>query len=123
MYFFIFKENKEKGYAEKVQDTIINNIHIYIKNIHIRYEDKFSIKGKIISFGIYFKEFRAETVDINGKPNFSNADEKQIYKLGTLTGFNIYWNCNYKADSLIIQQKEFEKNRDYCVVIMSFLYI
>ncbi len=50
-----FIDNKEKGFAEKLQDTIINNIQIYIKNVHIRYEDKHSLPGKILSFGIYIK--------------------------------------------------------------------
>ena len=99
-----------------ITNTIINNIQVYIKNIHIRYEDKYSIKNKVVSFGLYFKEFRAETVDEEGRPNFLNADEKIVYKMGTLNGFNIYWNCNSnKEDSLIIQQKEFDKNRDFCV--------
>lgn len=98
-----------------ITNTIINNIQIYIKNIHIRYEDKYSIMNKVVSFGIYLKEFRAETVDAEGRPNFLNAEEKIVYKMGTLTGFNVYWNSNSKKNSLIIQQKEFDKNRDFCV--------
>ena len=103
-----------------ITNTIINNIQVYIKNIHIRYEDKYSIKNKIVSFGIFLKEFRAETVDAEGNPNFLNADEKLINKNGSLSGFNVYWNCNSIKDSLIVQQKEFEKNRDYCVVSFNF---
>jgi vacuolar protein sorting-associated protein 13A/C len=61
--------------------------------VHIRYEDKYSLPSKHISFGLYLKEFRAETVDVNGKANFLNADEKIVYKLGVLKGFNVYWNC------------------------------
>ncbi len=54
-------------------------------------------------------------MDAEGKPNFLNAEEKIVYKMGTLTGFNVYWNCNSHKDCLIIQQKEFDKNRDFCV--------
>jgi vacuolar protein sorting-associated protein 13A/C len=104
-------ESKEKGFAEKVQDTIINNIQIYIRNVHIRYEDKFSIKNKVISFGLYLSEFRAETVDASGKPNFLNADEKIIFKLGSLTGFNLYWNSIDLVDTLISVRPEIN-NKD-----------
>ena len=101
---FQIKETKEKGFAEKAQDTIINNIQVYVKNIHIRYEDKHSIKNKIISFGLYFKEFKTETVDADDKPNFLTSDEKTIYKKGSLVGFNSYWNYGEDKSSLIILQ-------------------
>jgi hypothetical protein len=89
-----------------------------VKNVHIRYEDKYSIKNKTISFGIYIKEFRAETVDANGKPNFLNADEKIIYKIGELNGLNMYWNCLSNSDSLIIAKKDFNKNDNWVVSLL-----
>jgi vacuolar protein sorting-associated protein 13A/C len=111
-------ENKEKGFAEKVQDTIINNIQIYVRNVHIRYEDKFSIKNKVISFGLYLSEFKAETVDSTGKPNFLNADEKIIFKLGSLTGFNVYWNSSDTIDTLISIRPELNnKDKEFVWVI------
>lgn len=73
-----------------------------MKNIHIRYEDKHSITNKIISFGLYFKEFKAETVDAQGNPNFLTSDEKTVYKKGSLVGFNSYWNYGDDKSSLII---------------------
>ena len=51
-------------------------------------------------------------MDETGKPNFSNADEKIIYKLSTLQGLNVYWNCMTRdkaAESLILAQKDFAK--------------
>lgn len=119
-------DNKQKGYTETLQDTIVNNIHIHVQNVHIRYEDKYSIKNKTISFGIYLKEFIAQTVDDKGKEYFSSSDDKTIYKIGELVGFNVYWNTSYdhknKPESamLIIEQNEFKinninNNKDYCV--------
>jgi vacuolar protein sorting-associated protein 13A/C len=106
---------------EKSQDTIINNIQIYIKNIHIRYEDKHSIPNKIISFGLYFKEFKAETVDANGKPNFLNAEEKTIFKKGSLLGFNIYWNVGEDRSSLIsLQNLDAKQKQDSWAVSNEF---
>ena len=116
------KDDDEQSYAEKITNTIINNIQIYLKNIHIRYEDNYSIKNKNVSFGLFLKEFKAETVDAEGRRNFLNAEEKIIYKQGILNGFNLYWNADNShthKDSLIIQQKEFSgglKDRSYCVV-------
>ena len=80
--------------------------------MHIRYEDKHSLKGKTISFGIYLKEFRAETVDANGKANFMNADEKIVYKLGSLKGFNVYWNCTNNRDSFLTTKPDFNPKND-----------
>ncbi|CAF0714006.1 unnamed protein product [Brachionus calyciflorus] len=107
-------ESKEKGYAEKVQDTIINNIQVYVKNVHIRYEDKHSLKNKNVSFGLYLKEFKAETVDEDGKPNFMNADAKIIFKLGSLNGFNMYWNCDFgdHKDLFISTRDEFDPKKN-----------
>lgn len=119
-------ENKEKGFAEKVQDTIINNIQVYVRNVHIRYEDKFAIKNKIISCGLYLSEFRAETVDANGNPNFLNANEKIIYKQGSLNEFNLYWNSSPNvnsgsADSLITVRPEFKTDKNFAWVFNSTL--
>ena len=105
-------ESKEKGFAEKLQDTIINNIQIYIKNVHIRYEDKHSLPNKNVSFGIFIKEFKAETVDAFGKANFMNADEKVIYKNGSLKGFNLYWNISDSRDGLITMQPNFKTEKE-----------
>lgn len=103
-------ESRERGYAEKVQDTIINNIQVYVQNVHIRYEDKHSLKDKSISFGVYLKEFKAETVDEDNNPNFMNAEAKIIYKLGSLSGFNMYWNCDFgqPKDRLISSGDDFD---------------
>lgn len=121
--------NQERGYTDQIQDTIVNNIKIAVKNVHIRYEDKYSVEKQIkghktkinipISFGIYLKEFLAQTVDTDKKPYFARSDEKIIFKEGTLEGFNIYWNCHHlKPGTLIIQQDEFKENKDkdYCMV-------
>ena len=102
---------------EKTTDTFINNIQIYIKNVHIRYEDKYSLKGKCITFGIYMKEFRAETVDADGKANFMNADEKIVYKLGELKGFNVYWNCTNNTDCFLTTKKDFNPKNDKTWVV------
>jgi hypothetical protein len=64
------------------------------------------------------KEFKAETVDADGKPNFMNADEKIVYKLGSLSGFNLYWNCEKSIDCLISMRNEFKTNNDYCWNLM-----
>lgn len=113
-------ESKEKGYADKVQDTIINNIQVYVKNVHIRYEDKHSLKDKNISFGLYLKEFKAETVDEDNQPNFMNADAKIIYKLGSLTGFNMYWNCEsgQPKNLLISSNDQFNPLNNFWINLM-----
>ena len=109
-------DTKEKGYMEQLQDSIINNIQIFVKNVHIRYEDKYSIKNKVISFGLYLKEFSAQTVDVDGKPTILNFDAKTIYKSGVLNGFNVYWNCGEKKESLISMNID-EKSENWIVIL------
>ena len=77
--------------------------------MHIRYEDSYSLPGKHISFGFYIKEFRAETVDANGRPNFLGADEKVVYKLGVLLGANAYWNINDTNQAFVTAQPDKNK--------------
>lgn len=125
--------SQEKSYADQIQDTIVNNIIIEINNVHIRYEDKYSIEKQLedrktkvnipISCGIYLKRFLAQTVDTSQNAYFAKADDTIIYKNGRLEGFNSYWNCNYhNPGSLIIQQEEFKSNKDkdYCMVYIKF---
>ena len=99
---------------DRMQDAFINNIQIFIKNVHIRYEDKYSLNNKVISFGLFFREFKAETVDENGIPKFLNSDAKTIYKVGILNGFNMYWNCDQKKESLISMNLD-GKNENWLV--------
>lgn len=61
------------------------------------------------------RDFKAETVDASGKPIFSSADAKIIYKVGKLTGFNIYWNCSNNTDALITPTLETDKNENWAV--------
>lgn len=75
--------------------------------------------GKTISFGVYLKEFITQTVDEKSQPYFSQADDKIIYKVGQLKGFNVYWNCDINdSSSLMIEKPEFKanKDKDFCTV-------
>jgi hypothetical protein len=47
-------------------------------------------------------------VDINGKSIFADSNAKTIYKVGVLTGFNIYWNCDDKKESTNLDEKKEE---------------
>ena len=95
---------------EKTTDMIINNIQIKINNVHIRYEDKYTNKDKVISFGIHIKSLKIETVNEHGDAKFSTSDSV-IYKMGKLTGFNMYWNSETSMDSLISTKKDLKSDQ------------
>jgi hypothetical protein len=51
-------------------------------------------------------------VDANGNKSFLNADEKIVYKLGVLTGFNVYWNCTNNQDGFLTTKPDFNPKSD-----------
>ena len=46
-----------------------------------------------------------------------NADEKIVYKLGLLTGFNVYWNCANNQDGFLTTKPDFNPKNDKTWVV------
>ena len=78
--------------------------------MHIRYEDNYSIKNKAISFDIHIKGLKIETVNDYDDAKFSTSDSV-IYKMGKLTGFNIFWNSELSMNSLISTKKDLKSDQ------------
>ncbi|ERL94107.1 hypothetical protein D910_11389 [Dendroctonus ponderosae] len=107
------KAQKEKGQApedptlvQKVIQQVIKNAQVYIKNIHIRYEDRVTNPSQPFAIGITLAELVVESTDSNWKKAIVEEVAK-IYKVlfgkkllsnvVQLEGLAVYWNCGTKT--------------------------
>ncbi|KAH1006005.1 hypothetical protein HUJ04_006891 [Dendroctonus ponderosae] len=97
------KAEKEKGQApedptlvQKVIQQVIKNAQVYIKNIHIRYEDRVTNPSQPFAIGITLAELVVESTDSNWKKAIVEEVAK-IYKVVQLEGLAVYWNCGTKT--------------------------
>ncbi|XP_028401865.1 vacuolar protein sorting-associated protein 13C-like [Dendronephthya gigantea] len=81
-------------FVEKLTAQIVKNLQIFIKNIHIRYEDKITTPGSSFAIGLTLKHLTAETTDEYWKPCVVEATKKTIFKFISLDSFAVYWNTN-----------------------------
>ncbi|XP_028133900.2 intermembrane lipid transfer protein Vps13 isoform X1 [Diabrotica virgifera virgifera] len=79
-------------FAEKLVATIIKNIQLSIKHIHIRYEDKVTNPKFPFSFGVTLDQLIVESTDANWKKTIAD-DIIKIYKILHLENLAIYLNC------------------------------
>ena len=84
------KNKPDSSYTQRLIEKIIDNIHININNIHIRYED--NVKNRNFSFGISIKSLNAVTTNANYQEEFQNQTNQYVYKIANLHGFSIYLN-------------------------------
>ena len=77
------KGDKQNGFFSNIFHTVLNNLQINIKNVHIRIEMNQIEKGKTpISAGITMKELKLVTINENGEEQFMPAQgDKQFKKL------------------------------------------
>ena len=73
---------------------VVDNMQVFIDNIHIRYEDNVSNPKKPFSFGVIIKSIHMQSADEDWKPNFNSARRETMYKVSFffffLTLFS-YW--------------------------------
>ncbi|CAG2215319.1 VPS13A_C [Mytilus edulis] len=74
------KEIKEDSFAEKMTAQIIKNLQIKVKNIHVRYEDKYSEPNRPFSIGVSLKELLFQTTDENWNPCVIKESVSQVFK-------------------------------------------
>ena len=79
---FVTDEPAEaKGFMDKLVDTIVNNIQVSIKGIHIRYEDKVTNPEHPFACGVMLKGFSAETTNSQWQPWQVDGDATQVHKV------------------------------------------
>jgi vacuolar protein sorting-associated protein 13A/C len=90
---FAARGRKNDKVVDGLVKTIINNLQITIRNVHIRYEDQYFDRGHAkFAAGVMIREFAAFSVDEMGKPAFADAHSLEISRKAVkLTDFAIYW--------------------------------
>lgn len=88
---------KNQSFTDSLVTKIIDNLQITINNIHIRYEDNYSVPGHEFSIGISLEELSAVSTNENWEPSFIQDTKSLTHKLATLSSFSLYWNTDSKS--------------------------
>lgn len=88
------EQKKSQSFTDSLVSTIVNNLQISVKNIHIRYEDSISAPGHPFALGATLKEFSAISTDGDWKPTYIQNSTGVAHKLGTLDALAVYWNTD-----------------------------
>ncbi|KAH3865945.1 hypothetical protein DPMN_028993 [Dreissena polymorpha] len=79
------KEKKKDSFAEKFATQVIKNLQVEVRNIHVRYEDKYTNPLQPFSIGVTLKEFLFRCPIPTGS---------HIHKLVKLEQLAVYWNSH-----------------------------
>lgn len=88
------KEKPPDTFVEKMATQIVRNVQIYIKDIHIRYEDRVSKANGSFAFGITLHDLSVITTDENWLPAITQGVTAMIYKTLKIEGLSVYMNTN-----------------------------
>lgn len=91
------EQQKQQSFTAALTTTIIDNVQIQVKNVHIRYEDALSDPGHPFAAGLTLQELSAVSTDENWRPTFiSSANASTTHKLATLGSLAVYWDTDAK---------------------------
>ncbi|KAJ9582487.1 hypothetical protein L9F63_003180, partial [Diploptera punctata] len=90
-----------KTFLENLVTTVINNLQVYIRNIHIRYEDSVTNPDCSFACGICVQSISVETTNNKWKPSITPQGASSLYQLIRMESFSIYWNPSCGASGLV----------------------
>lgn len=88
------EQQKNQTFTAALTQTIIDNVQIQIKNVHIRYEDAISDPGHPFAAGITLRELSAVSTDENWRPTWIQSSSGTTHKLATLGSLAVYWDTD-----------------------------
>ncbi|KAK3676016.1 Vacuolar protein sorting-associated protein 13 [Recurvomyces mirabilis] len=88
------EQKKQQSFTAALTTTIIDNVQIQVKNVHIRYEDAVSDPGHPFAAGLTLQELSAVSTDENWRPTWIQSTSATTHKLATLGSLAIYWDTN-----------------------------
>ncbi|KAF2754047.1 vacuolar protein sorting-associated protein 13 [Pseudovirgaria hyperparasitica] len=88
------EQKKNQSFTASLVTTIVDNLQVSVKNIHIRYEDAISHPGHAFALGITLEEFSAVSTDGDWKPTFIQGSSASSHKLATLGSLAVYWDTD-----------------------------
>lgn len=88
------EQQKQQTFTAALTTSIIDNVQIQVKNVHIRYEDAISDPGHPFAAGITLQELSAVSTDENWKPTWIQGASVTTHKLATLGSLAVYWDTD-----------------------------
>jgi vacuolar protein sorting-associated protein 13A/C len=88
------EQQKQQTFTAALTTSIIDNVQIQVKNVHIRYEDAISDPGHPFAAGITLQELSAVSTDENWKPTWIQGASTTTHKLATLGSLAVYWDTD-----------------------------
>lgn len=88
------EQHKQQSFTAALTTTIIDNVQIQVKNVHIRYEDALSDPGHPFAAGLTLQELSAVSTDENWRPTFIQSSSSTTHKLATLGSLALYWDTD-----------------------------
>ncbi|KAF7310912.1 hypothetical protein HMN09_00634500 [Mycena chlorophos] len=101
--------SQPQGLVQSLIAKIINNVQITVKNIHIRYEDKFSVPKHPFAAGITLAGFTAVSVDGRWQPAFIESTAGAIHKLAKLESLAVYFDTDASSLAGLPPAESFKK--------------
>jgi len=75
------EEKKDDGFFARLGMKVVDNLQVFLNNIHIRYEDDMSHPGKPFVVGITLDRLHAQSTDDMWKPTFLTVGSKLMHKV------------------------------------------
>ncbi|KAF9422722.1 hypothetical protein HW555_001716 [Spodoptera exigua] len=81
-----------QNFFEHLFTAIVNNLQIYVRNVHIRYEDSISSKDGPLACGLCLQSLSIETTNSKWKPSVTPANASTVYQMMRIESMSAYWN-------------------------------
>ncbi|XP_045499068.1 vacuolar protein sorting-associated protein 13A-like [Colias croceus] len=81
-----------QNFFENLFTAIVNNLQIYIRNVHVRYEDSISSKDGPLACGLCLQSLSIETTNSKWKPSVTPANASTVYQMMRIESLSLYWN-------------------------------
>uniref|UniRef100_A0A6P7FPU7 Vacuolar protein sorting-associated protein 13-like n=1 Tax=Diabrotica virgifera virgifera TaxID=50390 RepID=A0A6P7FPU7_DIAVI len=81
------------SFSEHLISNILNYFQLNIANIHIRYEDNYSLKTPVAA-GLCIGSITAESTNSKWRPSKYDKNAETCYYMVKLDAFSIYWNTD-----------------------------
>ena len=93
--------DKNRGFLAALIETIVGNLQVSIRNIHVRYEDDVTRPGHEFACGFTLQNLEAFTIDAGGDRSFVSAKAMDaLRKAVHLRRCSVYFDCNLTRDRL-----------------------
>nr|XP_026488707.1 vacuolar protein sorting-associated protein 13A-like isoform X1 [Vanessa tameamea] len=81
-----------QNFFENLFTAIVNNLQIYVRNVHVRYEDSISSKDGPLACGLCLQSLSIETTNSKWKPSVTTPNASTVYQMMRVESLSLYWN-------------------------------